>query len=75
MRLPNKLFTFAESTLSDLAPVLSQISPDGTAVTDLQANCTSLRDDPQRFIEALTVLFALNQVQLDEETETIHRVD
>ena len=75
MRLPNKLFTFAESTLSDLAPVLSQISPNGTQVTELQTNCTSLRDDPQRFIEALTVLFALNRVQLDEETEMIHRVD
>lgn len=75
MRLPSKLFTFAESTLSDLAPVLSQISPNGTAVTDLQANCTNLQDDPQRFIEALTVLFALNRVQLDEESEMIHRVD
>lgn len=73
MLLPSKLVPFAESTLANLVPVLSLIPEEGIGVVDLYLRCLSGIKSPEAVIDALTVLFAIGAVKLDETKEVIHR--
>lgn len=67
MRLPSKLTSFDDSTLADLAPVLSQIDPEGTSLTVLNDRFCDHERGTYRFIEALTVLYALRKIEMNAD--------
>lgn len=73
MLLPSKLVPFAESTLTDLVPVLSLIPEGGIGVFDLCLRCLSQIKSTEAVIDALTVLYAIGAVKFDEAKEMIHR--
>lgn len=70
IRLPNKLYPFAETVLADFTIVLRGLNGEAMTVVDLHHR---LKDtiDTQDFIEALTLMLALRTLDLDLETGVI----
>ena len=72
MLLPSKLVSFGESTLANLAPVLSCVPEEGIQVSDLYLRCNCDVKDTESFIDALTVAFAAGVVRFEESEEMIY---
>ncbi|WP_124053958.1 ABC-three component system middle component 7 [Arcanobacterium ihumii] len=71
IRLPNKLYTFKESTLALLPPIMATLEMGLMPVAELREEVW--RDIPSAtdFIEALSLLLALRELILDEDKGTV----
>lgn len=72
MFLPNKLYTFGESTLALLAPVLDALGSDPTSVTALRDRVSPTMDSTD-FVDALTCLYALRAIDYDDQKGVVTR--
>ncbi|MDO3412579.1 hypothetical protein QWJ34_22630 [Saccharibacillus sp. CPCC 101409] len=73
MKLPNKLYTYQESTLSKLPKILSiVVKKKDISLYELYVVVQSDFQDIAEFIEALTCLYALRKIDYDFELRRIH---
>lgn len=72
MFLPNKLYTFGESTLALLAPVLDALGSHPTSVTALRDRVSPTMDSTD-FVDALTCLYALRAIDYDDQKGVVTR--
>lgn len=73
MRLPNKLYTYEESTLSNFPIILRAIGKDGISVTDLSQRISGEVGGVLELIEELALLLSIQEITIDEKSEVIFR--
>ena len=66
MRLPNKLISYNESTLSLLPKILVKLKNGPVEVTYLYRMMRFEIDDPTDFLSAMDCLYALRTADIDE---------
>ncbi len=71
MKLPSKIFTYNESTLSKLVPVLKSIKEKRCSLSELYKKNKNLFKNTKDFTECLTVLFALKKIKFNQDSELI----
>lgn len=71
MKLPSKIFTYKESNLSKLAPLLKSLEKRAFSVRDLYKVHKKLFSTTNDFLETLDILFSLKMIAFDEKTEEI----
>lgn len=71
MKLPSKIFTYKESNLSKLAPLLKSLEKRTFSVRDLYKAHKKLFSTTNDFLETLDILFSLKMIAFDEKTEEI----
>lgn len=69
MQLPNKLYSYKNSTLSLIPNVLKEIGDSNILVSDLYQRMKPELNDPTDFISVMDCLYALRAVDLNEEGE------
>lgn len=74
MKLPSKIFTYKESNLSKLAPLLKSLEEKSFSPTDLYKVHKKLFFNANDFLETLDILFSLKMIAFDEKTEEIKYV-
>lgn len=74
MRLPNKVTSYKESTLSKLNVLLDVMCNGDVSLTELYSATHQNFSDMSEFIDALDVLFALNKLEYNDELEVLHYV-
>lgn len=72
MKLPSKIFTYKESNLSKLAPLLKSLEKRIFSVRDLYKAHKKLFSNANDFLETLDILFSLRKIAFDEKTEEIN---
>lgn len=72
MKLPSKIFTYKESNLSKLAPLLKSLEKRTFSVRDLYKAHKKLFSNANDFLETLDILFSLRKIAFDEKTEEIN---
>lgn len=71
MKLPSKIFTYKESSLSKLAPILKCLEErSGSPAVIYKAN-KKIFKNTNDFADCLTVLFALGKIKFDPKSERI----
>lgn len=66
MKLPNKLFTYKESTISKFPIILNElIEIEFITIYQLYVNVSSKFDNISEFIESLECLFILGKIDYD----------
>lgn len=75
MILPNKLFSYEESTLSKFPILLKEINLCSHTVTSLYEKTKSKFLDVDDYVDTLCGLFALNKISFDEERSVIKYVE
>lgn len=73
MRLPNKLYTYEESTLSNFPIILRTIGKDGITVADLSQRIAGEVGGVLELIEQLALLLSIQEITIDEKSEVIFR--
>ena len=73
MRLPNKLYTYEESTLSNFPIILRAIGEDGISVADLSQRIAGEVGGVLELIEELALLLSIQEITIDEKSEVILR--
>lgn len=66
MLLPNKLFSYNQSILSKLPPLLRMLDEPQKPI-DLYHAMQLTTDSPREFMEILDCLYALGKIDLDSE--------
>lgn len=74
MRLPNKLYTFDESTLANFPRILNCLT-NPRRLIDLHAEVAKQIGGTTELIESLTLLLALSKITIDVEKGVIARAD
>lgn len=74
MRLPNKLYSYSESTLSSFPILLDHLQECPQEVFSLYKETEHYFYDLSDYLEALSFLYALNKVRLNNE-EKLEYVD
>lgn len=69
MQLPNKLYSYKESTLALVPVVLNEIKNDPVSVKDLYNRMKPILNDPTDFMSVLDCLYALNAADLNDDGE------
>lgn len=69
MQLPNKLYSYKNSTLALVPTVLKELSSGPLPVIDLYKKVRPFLDDPTDFISVMDCLYALRAADLNEEGE------
>lgn len=69
MQLPNKLYSYKNSTLSLIPKVLKEIGDSNILVSDLYQRMKLELTDPTDFISVMDCLYALRAVDLNEDGE------
>lgn len=69
MQLPNKLYSYKNSTLALIPTVLKEIGDDKLLVVDLYNKIKLELNDPTDFMAVMDCLYALRAVDLNEEGE------
>ena len=72
MLLPNKLFSYNESVLSKLPPILRELDQPRTP-NELLVNLSNSMKSPLELLDALDCLYALKEIKLNEEDGRIVR--
>lgn len=72
MFLPNKLYTFNESTLALLAPVLDGLGSEPASVSALRT-IVGAEMNTTNFLDALTCLYALRAIDYDDQKGVVTR--
>jgi len=75
MILPNKLFTYGESTLGKFPSILNSLKNKPYAIKDLYEKHSREFLDIEDFTQTLCCLYALNKVYLDEQSGFISYVE
>ena len=73
MRLPNKLYNYEESTLSNFPVILRAIGKDGITVADLSKGIAKEVGGVLELIEELALLLLIQEITIDEKSEVIFR--
>ncbi len=71
MKLPSKLFTYNESTLSKLVPVLKSLKEKNCSPTNLYKKNKKLFKNTSDFTECLDLLFVLGKIKFNQNSEKI----
>ena len=69
MKLPNKIYSYSESVLSKLVPLIEILMESDETVTSLYQRSKKHFDNIQEYIDALDCLYALNKIVLSENME------
>ena len=72
MLLPNKLFSYNESVLSKLPLILRELDQPQTP-QELLENLSNFMKSPLELLDALDCLYALKEIELNEEEGRIVR--
>ena len=67
MKLPSKLYSYTESTISKFPIVLNAISSSDVTVYDLYQKLNNQFLDISDFASTLTCLYALNKIDIVED--------
>lgn len=71
MKLPNKLYSYSESILSKMPPVLSALQQQPYGVYELYRTVPAGLAGIGEYMELLDCLYALNKIRYDEEKEVL----
>lgn len=74
MKLPSKIFTYKESNLSKLAPLLKSLEEKSFSPTDLYKAHKKIFSNTNDFLETLDILFSLKMISFDSTSEEIQYV-
>lgn len=69
MKLPNKIYSYSESTISKFIPIIEQLEIKDETVTSLYKKTKKIFNDIEDYIDTLDCLFALNKIVLSEKEE------
>ena len=69
MQLPNKLYSYKESTLALIPVVLNEIKNEPVPVIELYNRVKPVLKDATDFMSVMDCLYALNAANLNEEGE------
>lgn len=75
MRLPNKVITYKESTISKFPVILSALREKNLSPANLYRKVKSKVDDIGEFIDILDCLYAMGKIELIEHLGVLHYVD
>ena len=67
MRLPNKLYSYEESTLSKFPIVLRALRDFDSGVTELYERIKKSVPDVSEYMEILDSLYALGKIDIDDK--------
>lgn len=71
MKLPNKIISYEESSLSKYASVLSVVNQGPIKVLDLYRKLGAIFSSIDEFIEVLDGLYALRAIEYDKKEEAL----
>ncbi|ARP51065.1 ABC-three component system middle component 7 [Caproicibacterium sp. XB2] len=74
MLLPNKLYSYNESTLSKFPVVLRELRTQPLGVHELYRRVIKKMDGVNEFIDVLDCLYALRKIEYDENEEVLRYV-
>jgi len=69
MQLPNKLYSYKESTLALVPVVLNEIKDGPVSVKMLYERLKPVLNDPTDFMSVMDCLYALNAADINENEE------
>ena len=69
MQLPNKLYSYKNSTLALIPVILNEIKDEPMSAYDLFQKIKPLLNDATDFLSAMDCLYALQAVDIDDEGE------
>ena len=69
MQLPNKLYSYKNSTLALMPVVLNEIKQNPIPVESLYIRLRSMLKDPTDFMSVMDCLYALRAVDINDEGE------
>lgn len=69
MQLPNKLYSYKNSTLFYLPLVLEEIKNGNNHVSTLFRTISNVLDDPTDFLSIMDCLYALNAIEMTNSGE------
>ena len=75
MRLPNKVITYKESTISKFPIILAALKEQNLTPATLYKKVKSKVEDIGEFIDILDCLYALGKIELIEHLGVLHYVD
>ncbi|WP_288750417.1 ABC-three component system middle component 7 [Treponema succinifaciens] len=71
MKLPSKIFTYKESSLSKLVPILKSLEEKSHSPATLYKTNKKMFKNTNDFADCLAVLFVLGKIKFDPESEEI----
>ena len=74
MRLPNKVTSYSNSIIALFPGILEALSQQDMSPKELFEKTKSRKYDMADFLSALDCLFALGEIELDEEGRLLHYV-
>ena len=74
MLLPDKLFSYSESTLSRFPLVLKELKKQPMSVLELYQKVIRHFDGVNEFIDVLDCLYALRKIEYDDAKEVLRYV-
>ena len=74
MKLPNKVITYTESTISQFPSVLSCLKEQDMSPASLYKKVKSKVEDIGEYIDILDCLYALGKIELIEHLGVLHYV-
>lgn len=74
MLLPNKLYSYNESTLSKFPVVLRELRSGPLSVHELYRRVIRKMDGVNEFIDVLDCLYTLRKIEYDENEEVLRYV-
>lgn len=74
MKLPNKVSSYSESTLSKICPVLEALEKRDLSVYELYLNTSNNFNSYADFIEVIDCMFALRKIELIADKGVLHYV-
>ena len=75
MRLPNKLYSYEESTLSKFPIVLRALRDSDSGVTELYERIKKSVPDVSEYLEILDSLYALGKIDIDDKEAVLRYVE
>lgn len=69
MQLPNKLYSYNESTLSQMPKILKELVAGPVDVVQLFLSLKDSFEDPSDFITTMDCLYALRKVDINDSGE------
>ena len=75
MRLPNKLYSYEESTLSKFPIVLRALRDSDSGVTELYERIKKSVPDVSEYMEILDSLYALRKIDIDDKEAVLRYVE
>ena len=75
MRLPNKLYSYEESTLSKFPIVLRALRDSDSGVTELYERIKKSVPGVSEYMEILDSLYALGKIDIDDKEAVLRYVE